>query len=288
MLAVVVARDTADLGAPDYTLEDLCGDWRASGFDLGADARIAVTDDARIVGYAAVTDHRTYAAVHPSHEDRGIGTRLLTWAEKRDRELGHQRHQQGLPASDERGRALLLAAGYARSRSYWRLTRQLHDLDQPDELAADFSLRHLDADSDAHGVHALHATSFAGNPDYRPTTFISFRDEHLHAHDLAPSLSCLAEHNGDLVGFLLARLWREEGVGFVDLLGVDPDHRRCGLATTMLKTTFGLFEGAGLREAQLGVASDNAKALTLYERCGMTPRFRIDTYERPVSPPGSA
>jgi mycothiol synthase len=280
VLAVLLARDIADLGVPDCTLEDLLDAWRATEFDLAADALVAVTDDARIVGYAAITGPGAQAVVDPEHEGRGIGTRLLDWTERRDRELGRKRHWQGLPASDERGRALLVAAGYEPSRSYWRLTRRLDDLRETDEVPTDFSLRHVDADSDAEAVHALNETSFSGNADYRPETFISFRDEHLRAHDFAPTLSCLAEPDGDLVGFLLARRWREESVGFVDLLGVHPDHRRRGLATAMLKTTFARFAAAGLREAQLGVASDNPRALTLYERCGMTPRFRIDTYER--------
>lgn len=282
VLAVLVARDIADLGAPDYTLEDLLGAWRATEFDLAADALVAVTRDARIVGYAAISGHGTYALVDPDYEGRGIGTRLLDWAERRDRELGRERHRQGLPASDERGRALLVAAGYRTSRSYWRLTRQLHDLGNPEDLPAGVRLRPFDADSDAEAVHALNETSFADNADYRPETFISFRDEHLRAHDLDPTLSCVAEHDGDLIGFLLARRWLDESVGFVDLLGVHPDHRRRGLAITMLKTTFTRFAAAGLNEAQLGVASDNPRALTLYERCGMTPRFRIDTYERPA------
>jgi mycothiol synthase len=120
VLAVLVARDVADLGAPDYTLEDLFDAWRATEFDLAADALVAVTDDARIVGYAAITGHSTYAVVDRAYEGRGIGTRLLDWAERRDRELGRERHRQGLPASDERGRALLVAAGYRTSRSHWR------------------------------------------------------------------------------------------------------------------------------------------------------------------------
>jgi mycothiol synthase len=282
VLAVLVPRDVADLGAPDYTLEDLLDAWSAIDFDLAVDALVAVSDDARIVGYAAITGHSTYAVVDRAYEGRGIGTRLLDWAERRDRELGRKRHRQGLPASNERGRALLVAAGYHTSRSYWRLTRQLDDLGNTADLPDEVSLRALDGHSDAKAVYALNETAFVGNADYRPQTFVSFRDEHLRAHDLDPTLSCVAEHDGDLVGFLLARRWAEESVGFVDLLGVRPDHRRRGLATTMLKTAFSRFAAAGLNEAQLGVASDNPRALTLYERCGMTARFRIDAYERPA------
>jgi RimJ/RimL family protein N-acetyltransferase len=37
---------------------------------------------------------------------------------------------------------------------------------------------------------------------------------------------------------------------------------------------------AGLREVRLGVASYNPRALHVYERLGMTERFRFDSYER--------
>ena len=55
----------------------------------------------------------------------------------------------------------------------------------------------------------------------------------------------------------------------------------------MLETAFAGFAAAGLREAQLGVASDNPDALRLYERQGMAKRFRYDTYERAVVDPGT-
>lgn len=93
----------------------------------------------------------------------------------------------------------------------------------------------------------------------------------------------MAEYDGRPVGFLLARRWRRERVGFVDLLGVHPDHRAGGLGSALLRTAYARFAAAGLREAQLGVASDNPKALRLYERLGMTARFRYDTYERSVA-----
>ncbi len=96
-------------------------------------------------------------------------------------------------------------------------------------------------------------------------------------------MSYLATRGGGPVGFLLARRWSNEGVGYVDLLGVDPAHRARGLATALLLTAFSRFAADGLREAQLGVASDNPRALRLYERCGMSPRFRMDTYQRPVA-----
>ncbi len=80
----------------------------------------------------------------------------------------------------------------------------------------------------------------------------------------------------------LARRW-DAGVAYVDILAVHPDHQRLGLGSALLRSAFHGFAAAGLREAQLGVASDNPGALVLYERVGMTTRYRFDTYERPVS-----
>ncbi len=45
VLDLIVARDIADLGRPDYTLEDVRADWAAPGFDLALDAWLVEQDD---------------------------------------------------------------------------------------------------------------------------------------------------------------------------------------------------------------------------------------------------
>jgi ribosomal protein S18 acetylase RimI-like enzyme len=117
---------------------------------------------------------------------------------------------------------------------------------------------------DAGALHTLNELSFKANPDYRPQSFTAFREEHLMAHDFDPTLSSVSEYDGQPVDFLLARLWREERAGYIDLLGVHPDHRTRGLGTALLQTALARFAAAGLQEAQLGVASDNPG------RCGYT------------------
>lgn len=175
VLAVLLARDIADLGAPDYTLEDLRDDWGAGDFDLTADALIAEAGGGQIVGCAAKTrPGGTLAVVAPDHEGQEIGTRLLKWAERRDRERGRERHRQGIAAGNTRARALLLAAGYHEERSYWRMTRRLDDLAGASPALIDVTLRPLDVDADAAAVHALHEVSFAANSDYRPEPFGTF------------------------------------------------------------------------------------------------------------------
>jgi ribosomal protein S18 acetylase RimI-like enzyme len=157
---------------------------------------------------------------------------------------------------------------------------------RPDTAPPDLELRSLNVAGDAVALHALSAASFAGAPDYHPESLPGFREEHLAAHDLDPELSRVAELGGEIVGFLLARRWTEAPIGFVDLLAVHPKHQRVGIGTRLLTEAFRRFRAAGLDEAQLGVASTNARALRVYERLGMTPRFRADTYERPVATQG--
>jgi mycothiol synthase len=284
VLAVLRARDVADLGAPDYRLGDLHDEWRGAEFDLALDARVAEDADGQIVAYAAVRQEGALVAVAPDREAEAIGARLLDWAERRERELGRARHRQWVASANTRAQALLEVAGYERVRSYWRMVRELDQTDARGiEPPGGVRLRPLDPEGDARALHALDAASFAATADYEPHSFATFRDQHLLAHDLDPKLSQVAESGGEVAGFLLARRWQDEHAGFVDILAVGPEHQRRGLGSALLRAAFAGFAAAGLREAQLGVASDNPRARRLYERLGMRPRFRADTYERPAS-----
>ena len=92
----------------------------------------------------------------------------------------------------------------------------------------------------------------------------------------------VGHRDGEIAGFLLSQRWDDEQAGFISILAVHPDHQRRGLASALLRQAFAGFAAAGLREAQLSVASSNPRGLRLYERLGMTPRFRFDVYERPT------
>ncbi len=281
VLGVLVARDLADLGAPDYTLEDLADEWRASDLDLASDARV-IESGGRIVAYAVVRRSGASVVVAPEFEGQGIGTQLLRWAEGREREQGRDRHRQWIAGSNERGRELLTAAGYERTRSHWRMVRRFDEPPSGGKPPAGVRLRSLDVEGDALALHALDAASFGAAPYYRPESVAEFCEEHLGAHDLDPTLSCVAVRHETIVGFLLARRWKDEAIGYVDILAVHPDEQRRGLGTALLQAAFVGFADIGLREAHLGVASDNPRALGLYERAGMAPRFRFDTYDRPI------
>jgi hypothetical protein len=54
VLALIVARDVADYGEPDYTLADLREEWDASDVDLARDTVVVEDDDGALIGYAIV------------------------------------------------------------------------------------------------------------------------------------------------------------------------------------------------------------------------------------------
>ncbi len=280
---VLAARDTADLGAPDVTLEDVLDEWRESGFEPAREACVCEAGG-EIVGYATLRRPAAQISVEPRHEGRGIGTRLLAWAEERERELGRERHRQVIAAPNRAAAALLERAGYALAHSYWRMAVALQELPAPTAAPPEgVQLRALRPHEDAVALHALDAEAFAEQPDYDPMTLEVFRDRHLLAHDIVPTLSLVAERGARAVGLLLSRRWEQEHAGYVDVLGVAPAEQHRGLGRAMLERALTGYRDAGLAEAQLGVAVHNPRALALYESVGMRPRFRWDCYERAPS-----
>ncbi|MEO8969602.1 MAG: GNAT family N-acetyltransferase [Solirubrobacteraceae bacterium] len=281
VLELVVARDIADLGAPDYTSADLESDWGSSAVRLNNDTRV-IQDGEAIVGYAIMRPDEALVIVHPDAVGQGIGSELLAWSETRELEMGRAAHRRSAAAADPAGGRLLTGAGYTKVRSYWRMRLVLDGPVPVTALPAGITLRELDLDGDAIAIHELDQRSFAAVADYAPHTFEAFREEHLAAHDVDSGLSLVAAADGvdAPAGFLIAHRWTAEQTGYVGLLGVDPDHRSWGLGRALLARAFAGFAAAGLGIAELGVASDNPRALALYEDVGMTARFQIDSYER--------
>jgi mycothiol synthase len=282
VLAVLEARDRADLGETEHTLEDLVDEWQSSDLDLERNAQVVEVSGALIVAYAAVRRPGTFAVVDPGHEGHGIGSRLLEWAEWRDRERGRDVHRQWVAGANASARALLTRAGYRCAHSYWRLVRSLEDAPPAPDTPAGFRLRSVDAVHDVLGIHTVGAASFADAPDYTPESLAEFIEEHLAAHDFDADLSRVATVDERIIGFLLAGRRPDERIGWVRILAVDPGYQDRGLGTALLRSAFAAFAKAGLREARLGVASYNARGLHVYERVGMTARYRFDIYERPA------
>ena len=80
-------------------------------------------------------------------------------------------------------------------------------------------------------------------------------------------LMCEEGAAGDLIGFVLGRRVDRDVVE-VDLVAVDPDHRRRGIGRRVLAEMVAAEQTDGVREFRLELAADNVAALGLYTSVG--------------------
>jgi ribosomal protein S18 acetylase RimI-like enzyme len=100
-----------------------------------------------------------------------------------------------------------------------------------------------------------------------------------------PGLDLVAESaDGALVGFCHSALRPDERerlgrrAGWIELLGVAPDHRRAGLARALLRAGLLTLADYGADSALLTMRADNAYASALYAAEGFTPLFEERAY----------
>jgi mycothiol synthase len=280
VLDLIVARDIADLGRPDYTLEDVEADWAAPGIDPRLDAWLVEDGDGPL-GYALLDDRgAALVTVPPAHEGRGVGTALREAAEARAIERGEALVRQFVPTSNEPARTHLLGAGYWPAYCYFRMRMDLAEAPPP---PADVTVRAFSRGADDAPVHALVEEAMAGVSGSEPRSLESWQAAKVDKQGWDPSLWLLHEDAGGLAAVVLCERW-EEGVGYVDYLAVAPRVRGRGLGRALLLHGLARLRAAGLTVAELSVQGENASATRLYESVGMRPVWSIERWEKPLRP----
>jgi mycothiol synthase len=278
VLELIIARDIADLGRPDYTLEDVRSDWGAPDLDVARDAWLA-EDNGTPLGYALLDDRgAALITVPPASEGRGVGTALREAAEARALERGEALVRQFVPISNEPARAHLLAAGYWPAYSYFRMRMDLADVPAPPE---DVHARPFSRGPDDAPVHALVEEAMAGVAGNEPRSLESWQAAKVDKEGWDPSLWLLHEDADGLAGVVLGERW-EDGVGYVDYLAVAARARGQGLGRALLLHGLAALRDAGLSVAELSVQGENASATRLYESVGMRPVWTIERWEKPL------
>jgi mycothiol synthase len=277
VLAVILARDIADLGTPDFTLEDLRADWASPGLALEHDARVSSDRAGEVRGYAVLLGGDAVVIVHPEAEGHGDGTLLRRWAEARAAERGTAVLRQFAYGSNDGAREHLRAAGYAPAQHYFRLRADLSDV--PDAPAA--RLRGFDAARDEAAVHALVQEAFSEIDGHEFQSLDRWRARSIAKEGHDPSLWLLLEDDDGLAGAGLGERW-EEGTGYVAELAVTARARGRGHGRTLLLGLFDAFRRAGLTHAELSVHGRNRSALRLYESVGMRATWQAERWEKPL------
>jgi mycothiol synthase len=276
VLRVMLARDVADIGHPDFTLEDLKAYWETPGVDLERDAWVVEDAGGEIVASGLLLGDDALIYVHPGACGRGVGTALREVAEARARERGTAVVRQPIPVGNSAGSALLLDAGYWPVQHYLRLRIDLADA--PRGSSGDL-LRPFERDHDELEVHSLVQSTMSEVEGYIAEPLEVWRRKRIEKKGWDPAL-WLVLHDGEgLAGAGLGERW-EGDVGYVSILAVAPRARGRGYGRALLLGLFDAFRATGLRAAELSVHGANRGAAQLYESVGMRPTWEAQRWEK--------
>lgn len=276
------------------TVESLTNDWTAGATYEPARDTVIAERDGTMVGAARQTwreregaiVHRSEIWVRPSERRRGLGTRLLAWAESRARAsvaegIGGPRdatHVFGGFAGKEvpPAAAFAEAMGYAPVRYHFEMRRDLRepipDVPLPDGLEVrPVLLEHYRAIWDAD------AEAFQDHWDRAVVTEEDF-ERFLAEPDLDPSLWQVAWDGDEVAGLIINGIYRNEiektgeKVGWLDSVATRRPWRRRGVAGALIARSLAVLRERGMDFAQLGVDNHSLTgALGLYESFGFKP-----------------
>jgi mycothiol synthase len=289
--------DLVDIGAAEYSVEEVREDLTVPGIDPARDSWLAFSGG-RLVAFGALWNEHGNSRIDADHyvrrESVPAGLHVIDLMTARAAELAGGNGADRAVIHLHLPPDAVLAEGPLRERG-WRDIRRHNVLkravstatDRPPSPPPGVLLRTAEAEADQRLVHALLEDAFAEHFDHQPESYEHWRGR-LNADEFDWSLiwvASLANPAGGPptpVGALLGRNNRET-MGWIRDLGVLRAARGRGIATFLLRTAFAEFARRGRDTVGLGVDTGNATgALRLYVGLGMTLHFAADTWETEV------
>ena len=293
---LIAACDTAVIGAPDLTLEDVADQLAEPGFDLGRDAWSVRDEGGLLVGYAwalAKGDSDMVDAdvvVRPGADEHGrlagdLWRTVLDRAAEQAAERGHDAPtvDVGVYRADTAKQALAKEHGFEPATSFHRMRI---DHDGPVEAPvppAGVTLHTGDSEAVRREAHRVHQEGFAEH-----FGFVRVGYDHWYERRQAQSANdwnqlTVASVDGAPAALLIGndQFATDEGCGYVATLTVLPAFRGRGLGRFLLRHAFAADTARGRRGTILHVDSNNATpALDLYVSAGMRQVMAIDVWRR--------
>lgn len=283
-LTELINRDSEELyGVPEESIDSMRLWLTGPSLDPATDIRVAV-EDGRFRGYVDVDDdpHPIYYVdlrVPPS-EPEEIREALFDWAEARGAERGAHLLRFPMASIDQSMIRETEARGYRLIRHFYRMRIEL-DRDPPEPSWPDGLTVRQATPADARAAYEAHQDSFEDHWEYSRMPYVEW-EHHMLREGFDPSLWFLVEDGDRLAAVALNREHEaEEGLGWVNVLGVRKEWRRHGLGRALLLHSFQEFRRRGFHAAALGVDADSLTgANRLYESVGMRVVRRNDVYEK--------
>jgi mycothiol synthase len=284
VLDLVVLCDIAEIGEPEYTIDDAEEDI-ARATHRGWVAR---DSDGVLQGYCWVEKRSNNtvviadALIRPGG-DPALAQRLLDQVRSAASEIHPDLalHMFAVPTNRMKTR-LLEAAGATVVRHFWRMTIDLPESPAPvvPALSPGVELRVADrGEADLRAVHQVINTAFLDHFGSQSSSYEDWAPTHTLGAFGDFTLWWLVTVDGEPAAAQLAGWYQDEG-GHIADLGTLPAYRGRGLGRLLLLTAFAEFHRRGERRVNLGVdASNPTGAVPLYESVGMRKRHETAIYE---------
>lgn len=308
---LINAASLHTLGFPRAAIDAVGHIWAFKFTPFTSEKIVAVTEQGQIVGYAYFTNDDNIAmamggAVHPDHQNQGVGSALIEWAELRA--VTASQHapagvktvlQTSLFETEFDAQTLFKSLGFSPVREWVHLAIEMKEAPLVPSLSSDLILREMDLDNDWEIVGPAMDEAYAdhwgnipegslevppeekSNPDGEPETEQP-TDE---SYSNAPGYCFIVLDGEIVVGGILcnAKLVERNDTGRVGSIFIRPAYRKRGIAKTLMLTAFEAFWKNGFRRV---ITDTDANSFTdstkLYKGLGMIPYRSESTFEKEI------
>ena len=291
IFGLVSAYNTAIVGFPDFTLDDVCDDLAEPGFDRATDSWLVFDSDERLVGYgwAFAKGDSDVVEADVKATEGDVSEWLYEQVSERAREMGRARGKasvkvhKGIYRDDHDMKARLEARGFTPVTTFERMRiDHIGPVPMP-EPPPGITLREATDDATRRDAYELHGASFADHFGFvhRPYEDWIQRYEATSAFDW-PQL-WVADLDGRPVALCIRtdQFVQDDDCGYIWTLGVVPGARGRGIASYLLRRSFAVDAADGRAGTLLHVDSNNTTpALGLYESVGMRSVLVVDIWEQ--------
>lgn len=293
IFGLVTAYNTAIVGFPDFTLDDVRDDLAEPGFDPATDSWLVFDGDQRLVGYgwAMANGDSDEVQVDVMAIDGDAAEWLLDRATERAVEMGQARGadsvtlHKGIYRADDGMRARLEARGFAPVTTFQRMRIDHTGPVPTPEPPPGITIREATDDATRHDAYEIHAASFAEHFGYVRRTYDEWIERRTARTHFDWPQCWVVDLDGRPVAFLdrTDQFVEDDDCGYVAGIGVRPEARGRGIAAYLLRKAFALDAADGRVGTLLHVDSNNiTPALGLYESVGMRSVLVVDVWSRVV------